>query len=119
MPHISIQTFISYLRSVHLQKNKSIFKVDELPVNKFAASLGLPGAPKIKFLNKKQKDSRKELLVDSNNPSENKGDHTASQSEDDHSSDDNEASDDSVRASLALTCCSQIYWVYSACQSPD
>lgn len=40
------------MRSVYLQKDKSIFKVTELPADKFAASLGLPGAPKIKFLKK-------------------------------------------------------------------
>lgn len=43
---------MSYLRSVHVQKDKSIFKLEELPVQRFAESLGLPGAPKIKFLNK-------------------------------------------------------------------
>jgi len=40
------------LRSIHLQKNKAIFKVGDLPVDRYAASLGLPGAPKIKFLKK-------------------------------------------------------------------
>lgn len=40
------------MRSVYLQKDKSIFKLDELPAERFAASLGLPGAPKIKFLTK-------------------------------------------------------------------
>jgi len=37
---------------VYLQKDKSIFKIDELPVERFAESLGLPGAPMIKFLGK-------------------------------------------------------------------
>ena len=46
------QTFVAYLRSIHLQKNKAIFKVQDLPVDRYAASLGLPGAPKIKFLKK-------------------------------------------------------------------
>lgn len=46
------QTFVSYLRAVHFQKNKEIFKLEELPIERYAESLGLPGAPKIKFLNK-------------------------------------------------------------------
>lgn len=50
---------MSYVRSVYLQKDKSIFKLDELPVDKFAESLGLPGAPKIKFLNKEQAKKQK------------------------------------------------------------
>jgi hypothetical protein len=40
------------MRSVHLHKDKAIFKVADLPANEFAESLGLPGAPKIKFLSK-------------------------------------------------------------------
>ncbi len=47
-----LQAFVSYLRSIHVQKDKSIFKLEELPIQRFAESLGLPGAPKIKFLNK-------------------------------------------------------------------
>ena len=40
------------MRSVHVQKDKSIFKLEELPLQRYAESLGLPGAPKVKFLNK-------------------------------------------------------------------
>jgi len=43
---------VSYLRSIYLHKDKSIFRLAELPVEKFAEALGLPGAPKIKFLNR-------------------------------------------------------------------
>lgn len=57
--HMTVQAFVSYVRSVHLYKDKSIFKVNELPVEKFAESLGLPGAPKIKFLNKELVKQRK------------------------------------------------------------
>ena len=50
---------MSYLRSVHLHKDKTIFKVAELPVEQFAASLGLPGVPKIKFLSKEKAKEKK------------------------------------------------------------
>ena len=46
------QAFVSYLRSIHVQKDKSVFQLDKLPLQRYAESLGLPGAPKIKFLNK-------------------------------------------------------------------
>jgi ATP-dependent RNA helicase DDX10/DBP4 len=36
-----------------------IFKIDELPAERFAESLGLPGAPKIKFLSKEAAKKRK------------------------------------------------------------
>ena len=44
--------FIAYVRSVYLQKNKDIFDVSVLPLKQFAAALGLPGEPQIKFLGK-------------------------------------------------------------------
>ncbi|KAG2351982.1 hypothetical protein BDR07DRAFT_1385009 [Suillus spraguei] len=53
--------FVSYVCSVHLYKDRSIFEVNKLPVEKFTKSFGLLGAPEIKFLNrelvKKQKNS--------------------------------------------------------------
>ncbi|KAJ3113952.1 ATP-dependent RNA helicase dbp4 [Phlyctochytrium bullatum] len=50
--YLGQKAFISYMKSVYLQSNKAIFKVDELPSEAFAESLGLPGAPRIKFLKK-------------------------------------------------------------------
>ena len=47
------------MRSVFLHKDKSIFKIDELPAERFATSLGLPGAPKIKLLSKDAVKKRK------------------------------------------------------------
>ena len=47
------------MRSVYLHKDKSIFNLGELPADRFAASLGLPGAPKIKFLAKEMAMKRK------------------------------------------------------------
>ena len=59
-PHLRPrQAFVSYLRSVYLQKDKSVFKLDELPVEKFSESLGLPGMPKIKFLSKEMAKRKK------------------------------------------------------------
>jgi ATP-dependent RNA helicase DDX10/DBP4 len=50
LKYLGQKAFISYTRSVHLQKDKEIFKLNELPLEEFSASLGLPGAPKIKFV---------------------------------------------------------------------
>ena len=47
--YLGQKAFVSYVRSVHIQKDKDIFKINELPLEEFAASLGLPGAPRIKF----------------------------------------------------------------------
>ena len=58
LKYLGQKAFVSYVRSIHLQKDKEVFKLSELPLEAFASSLGLPGAPKIKFL---KGDSTKSL----------------------------------------------------------
>ena len=56
------------MRSVYLHRDKSIFKIEELPADLFAESLGLPGTPKIKFLRKeiaKQKKNASRAIIES------------------------------------------------------
>jgi len=48
--YLGQKALVSYVRSVFLKGNKSIFDVDALPLAEYAASLGLPGAPKMKFI---------------------------------------------------------------------
>jgi ATP-dependent RNA helicase DDX10/DBP4 len=59
LKYLAQRALVSYVRSVHLHHDKSIFKVDGLPVEAFAASLGLAGVPKIKFLSRAQAKERK------------------------------------------------------------
>ncbi|KAL3235159.1 hypothetical protein RNJ44_02947 [Nakaseomyces bracarensis] len=49
LKYLGQKAFISYIKSVYIQKDKEVFKFDELPTEEFAKSLGLPGAPKIKL----------------------------------------------------------------------
>ncbi|KAK1962193.1 DEAD-domain-containing protein [Colletotrichum sublineola] len=49
LKYLGQKAFISYVRSVYLQKDKEVFKFDELDLDAYAASLGLPGAPQIKL----------------------------------------------------------------------
>ncbi|KAJ3225369.1 ATP-dependent RNA helicase dbp4 [Clydaea vesicula] len=56
LKYLAQKTFIAYVRSIFLQRNKSIFKIDDLPLEQYAESLGLPGQPKIKFIKKKPKN---------------------------------------------------------------
>lgn len=68
LKYLGQRAFISYLKSVYIQKNKGIFSVAELPVELFAESLGLPGAPQVKFIDqemaKKKKNRVKVILED-------------------------------------------------------
>ncbi|CAD6564000.1 MAG: ATP-dependent RNA helicase dbp4 [Alectoria sarmentosa] len=50
LKYLGQKAFVSYVRSIHIQKDKEVFKLNELPLEEFSASLGLPGGPKIKFL---------------------------------------------------------------------
>ncbi|KAH7182510.1 P-loop containing nucleoside triphosphate hydrolase protein [Fusarium flagelliforme] len=49
LKYLGQKAFISYTRSIHLQKDKDVFKFDKLDLDGFAASLGLPGTPQVKF----------------------------------------------------------------------
>ncbi|KAI1763313.1 DEAD-domain-containing protein [Hypoxylon sp. FL1150] len=49
LKYLGQKAFISYTRSIHLQKDKEIFNLKKLDLDEYAASLGLPGAPQIKF----------------------------------------------------------------------
>ncbi|KAG1046075.1 hypothetical protein G6F43_011172 [Rhizopus delemar] len=53
--YLAQRAFVAYMRSIYLQKNKTIFDVNALPAEEFAHSLGLAGAPKIKFVKKTEK----------------------------------------------------------------
>ncbi|XP_072951175.1 DEAD-box ATP-dependent RNA helicase 32 [Typha angustifolia] len=55
MQQLAKRAFITYLKSVHLQKDKDVFDVNALPIEGFAASLGLVVTPKIRFLSQKRK----------------------------------------------------------------
>lgn len=46
------KAFKSYVRSVHLMPDKNVFKVEDLPLDAFAASLGLAATPNLRFLHK-------------------------------------------------------------------
>ncbi|KAI4564100.1 hypothetical protein MJT46_009898 [Ovis ammon polii x Ovis aries] len=59
--------FVSYIRSVYLMKDKEIFDVSKLPIPDYALSLGLAVAPRIRFLQRMQKQPSKELVVSEDN----------------------------------------------------
>ncbi|KAG7881286.1 hypothetical protein KL938_003416 [Ogataea parapolymorpha] len=50
LKYLGQKAFISYVKSVYIQKDKEVFDVKQLPLDEFAKSLGLPGTPKIKMV---------------------------------------------------------------------
>lgn len=65
--YLGQKAFISYFRSIYIQKDKDVFKYDELPAEEYAKSMGLPGAPKIKVKggtkSKELKNASRQLLA--------------------------------------------------------
>lgn len=57
LKYLGQKAFISYTRAIHLRKDKAVFKLNELDLDGFAASMGLPGMPQIKF--QKGEDAKK------------------------------------------------------------
>ncbi|KAG0562080.1 hypothetical protein KC19_9G116500 [Ceratodon purpureus] len=50
LKYMAQRAFTTYLRSIHVRSDKSIFDVTKLPHAEYAASLGLPTTPRIRFL---------------------------------------------------------------------
>ncbi|KAH9310051.1 hypothetical protein KI387_037962 [Taxus chinensis] len=50
LKYMAQRAFVTYLRSIHLRPDKELFDVSKLPIEDFSASLGLPTAPRIRFL---------------------------------------------------------------------
>lgn len=48
--YLAQRSIISYARSVFLNGNKAIFQVQNLPFEEYAVAIGLPSAPKLKFV---------------------------------------------------------------------
>ena len=67
--HLGQKAFISYIRSVTMRHDTDVFKAHQLPIEEYAKSLGLPGAPRIKILSaeeiQKRKNARKKPASDS------------------------------------------------------
>jgi len=49
LKYLGQKAFVSYTRSIFIQKDKEIFDISKIDLEGFATSMGLPGAPKIKF----------------------------------------------------------------------
>ncbi|GAB1316573.1 ATP-dependent RNA helicase dbp4 [Madurella fahalii] len=49
LKYLGQKAFISYTRSIYLQKDKEVFKFNDLDLDGYAESLGLLGTPQIKF----------------------------------------------------------------------
>ncbi|TVY80323.1 ATP-dependent RNA helicase dbp4 [Lachnellula suecica] len=57
LKYLGQKAFSCYTKSIYIQKHKDIFNLSSYDLEGYAASMGLPGAPKIKFL--KGDDSKK------------------------------------------------------------
>jgi ATP-dependent RNA helicase DDX10/DBP4 len=67
LKYLGQKAFVSYVRSVHIQKDKNVFQLQNLDLEHFAASMGLPGAPRVKFVKgedaKHRKNAPRQLLA--------------------------------------------------------
>ncbi|KAL6708510.1 ATP-dependent RNA helicase dbp4 [Coniothyrium glycines] len=79
LKYLGQKAFMTHVKSIYLQKDKEIFKLKEYDLEAYAASLGLPGTPKIKFLkddNSKQKKQVSRQAIEVSDSSEVEGETT-------------------------------------------
>jgi ATP-dependent RNA helicase DDX10/DBP4 len=62
LQHLAKRACVSYLRSVYLMKDKSVFKVSEIDPLKLAQSYGLINAPLVEIVSKREKGDRIAML---------------------------------------------------------
>lgn len=69
LKYLGQKAFITYVKSVYIQHDKETFDVKKLSLDEFAASMGLPGAPRVKFVKgddaKTRKNVARQLLAES------------------------------------------------------
>lgn len=58
--YLGQKAFMTHVKSLYLQKDKEVFKLKEYNLEAYAASLGLPGTPRIKFLQNDDSRSKKQ-----------------------------------------------------------
>jgi ATP-dependent RNA helicase DDX10/DBP4 len=58
--YLGQKAFMTHVKSLYLQKDKTVFKLKEYNLEAYAASLGLPGAPRIKFLQNDDSKAKKQ-----------------------------------------------------------
>jgi ATP-dependent RNA helicase DDX10/DBP4 len=61
LKYLGQKAFVSYVKSIALQKDKAIFDLTKLDLEGFAASMGLPGAPRVKFIKGEDAKNRKNM----------------------------------------------------------
>ncbi|KAI4686279.1 ATP-dependent RNA helicase dbp4 [Alternaria sp. BMP 2799] len=67
LKYLGQKAFMTHVKSIYLQKDKEVFKLKEYNLEAYASSLGLPGAPKIKFLkddNSRQKKQASRQMIE-------------------------------------------------------
>eukprot|EP01012_Entosiphon_sulcatum_P040711 TRINITY_DN5439_c0_g1_i1.p1 TRINITY_DN5439_c0_g1~~TRINITY_DN5439_c0_g1_i1.p1 ORF type:complete len:820 (-),score=221.68 TRINITY_DN5439_c0_g1_i1:187-2646(-) len=58
LKYMAQKAYISYMRDVHFQSNKLVFRVDDLPHAEFARSLGLHAPPQMEFISLHKKKNQ-------------------------------------------------------------
>jgi ATP-dependent RNA helicase DDX10/DBP4 len=58
LQHLAKRAVASYLKSIHLMKDRSVFNLDAIDKEAFAKSFGLLNAPEIEVVSKKDKTDR-------------------------------------------------------------
>jgi ATP-dependent RNA helicase DDX10/DBP4 len=61
LKYLGQKAFVSYVRSIIVQKDKDTFDIKKLDLEAYAASLGLPGAPRVKFVKGEDANKRKNM----------------------------------------------------------
>jgi ATP-dependent RNA helicase DDX10/DBP4 len=74
LKYLGQKAFMTHVKSIYLQQDKEVFKLKEYDLEAYAASLGLPGTPRIKFLKDDNSRQKKQASRRTIEVSESSGD---------------------------------------------
>ncbi|KAF1923943.1 DEAD-domain-containing protein [Didymella exigua CBS 183.55] len=72
--YLGQKAFMTHVKSLYLQRDKDVFKLSEYNLEAYAASLGLPGTPRIKFLQDDDSKAKKQANREKTEPSDDSDD---------------------------------------------
>ena len=94
LKYLAQRAVVCYLRSVHLQKNKKVFDVKSIDVDTYSFSMGLPNAPRLRFLQQGKTEGGEEGSSEDDEDDEDDV-NPAGRDEMEHDDDDESSDDDS------------------------
>jgi ATP-dependent RNA helicase DDX10/DBP4 len=98
LKYLSQRAVVCYLRSVYLQKNKKVFDIKSIDIDAFSFSMGLPNAPRLRFMQTGQGAAASDSDEEADAPDASDEEETLDEDDDDDDGNDEDDSEDELES---------------------